>query len=280
MKRELIWLFVMLCFVIFLVWFFFCPPLPTGLGDRVWHLESVQVVGGRTLWTSDHPSRFTVEFNPTGIKGYAGCNYVSGKYLFIRFTSYFSTWWVYQTAMACSDADLQKKDKEFIDALLTPTRYTLDEHELRIYFDKATKVLVFRMPEPAATLAPAATPTPMPVPPELVRRWTLVHVVVNGEVGPPFDSNQWIRFTSARAFEAWDGCNEIWGKAIATDSNGLRVHIEDMTAAKCVDRDTGETIRTGVPFRAALGRIVAHKIRYGELWLYTSSDKSNALVFR
>lgn len=149
-----------------------------------------------------------------------------------------------------------------------------------LYFDKATKVLVFRTPEPATTPPPTATPTPMSVPPELVRRWTLVHVVVNGEVGPPFDSNQWIRFTSTRTFEAWDGCNEVWGKVMVTDSDDLHVRVDGMTMAKCIVRDTGETIRTGDPFRTALGTIVAYKIRFGELWLYTSADKSNALVFR
>jgi hypothetical protein len=139
----------------------------------------------------------------------------------------------------------------------------------------------------ACTASPAPTPmsTPSPtlvtVPPELSGHWELVHVVVNGEVDPPFYSGQWIRFSSERhQFEGSDGGRSIAGSFAYTNSHSIRLCTG---ACRVLDEQYGLSagpIETWKPFEDALVSVVAYEIRNDELWLYYPEDGSNALVFQ
>jgi heat shock protein HslJ len=126
---------------VFVVWYITNPPLPAGLGNTQWTLQAVQVVGGSVLWTSGDPSRFYLKFTDTSLEGTAGCNALSGGYFLMRFSNYLSMS-VFRTLIGCMPPYLQREN-EFLYALETATKYELSSHELRIYYDNATKVLIF-----------------------------------------------------------------------------------------------------------------------------------------
>jgi hypothetical protein len=82
-----------------------------------------------------------------------------------------------------------------------------------------------------------------------------------------------------------DGCNSHWYAFRAAPSGEIQYTGESFkTLVRCVliDEETGKSIAdTGaeeMPFWP--DDAVSYELRDGQLWLYTSKDKSNALVFR
>jgi hypothetical protein len=126
-----------------------------------------------------------------------------------------------------------------------------------------------------------------PVPPDLVGRWRLVRFVVDAQAHPPHSDNYIVTITSDKperapplgekhhiGYMAWsDGCNRHWATFSATRAGKIKFTGEHaITSKECIVLAEGILLRPDAA--------VAYEIRDGELWLYTSYDKSNALVFR
>ena len=128
-------------------------------------------------------------------------------------------------------------------------------------------------PTPGSTDDPLALPTSDPVPLELVNMWTLDQVVVEGTVNQARGSGQWISFLSDNTLVASDGCNGMWGEYAVSDEGDLTWFLGS-TANECKS-DVGDK-----RFNVMIVLVQAYEIREDELWLYTSDDRSSALVFR
>jgi hypothetical protein len=138
-----------------------------------------------------------------------------------------------------------------------------------------------------------------PIPHELVRRWRLVRLVVNGQGYPPAILDHIITIEQGSA-EGWpycgplaqhpgclewsDGCNTHWARFSITRAGEMEFAEERiMTAELCLvqDKETGEWVKdTRRDLLLRPEDAVAYEIRDGELWLYTSRDKQNALVLK
>jgi hypothetical protein len=111
------------------------------------------------------------------------------------------------------------------------------------------------------------------VPLELVDMWTLAQVVVEGTANDARGSGQWISFLSDNTLVASDGCNGIWGDYSVSDEGDLTWFLGS-TANECQSGVGDER------FNVMIVLVQAYEIREDELWLYTSDDRSSALVFR
>jgi len=111
------------------------------------------------------------------------------------------------------------------------------------------------------------------VPLELVNMWTLNQVVVEGTVNQARGSGQWISFLSDNTLVASDGCNGMWGDYSVSDEGDLAWFLGS-TANECKSTIGDER------FNVMIVLVQAYEIREDELWLYTSHDRSSALVFR
>ncbi len=128
-------------------------------------------------------------------------------------------------------------------------------------------------PTPGSTEDPLALPPSDPVPLELVNMWTLNQVVVEGTVNQARGSGQWISFLSDNTLVASDGCNGMWGDYAVSDEGDLTWFLGS-TANECKSGVGDER------FKVMIVLVQAYEIREDELWLYTSDDRSSALVFR
>jgi hypothetical protein len=132
-----------------------------------------------------------------------------------------------------------------------------------------------------------------PVPPELVGRWRLVNYVVDTQVHPPHSDHYTVGITSVlpekaprmvgkyrSGYMAWsDGCNTHWATFRATRAGKIRFTGKGaMTLKECVSVDTGATYGYDEGILLWADDAVAYELRDGQLWLYTSRDKKNALV--
>jgi heat shock protein HslJ len=128
-------------------------------------------------------------------------------------------------------------------------------------------------PTPDSLEDPLALPPSDPVPLELINMWTLSQVVVEGTVNQARGSGQWISFLSDNTLVASDGCNGMWGDYAVSDEGDLSWFLGS-TANECKAGVADER------FNVMIVLVHAYEIRENELWLYTSDDRSSALVFR
>jgi heat shock protein HslJ len=128
-------------------------------------------------------------------------------------------------------------------------------------------------PTPDSAEDPLALPTSDPVPLELINMWTLNQVVVEGTANQARGSGQWISFLSDNTLVASDGCNGMWGEYAVSDEGDLAWFLGS-TANECPAGAGDER------FNVMIVLVRAYEIRENELWLYTSEDRSSALVFR
>jgi hypothetical protein len=82
-----------------------------------------------------------------------------------------------------------------------------------------------------------------------------------------------------------DGCNTNWVAFKATRFGQMRIRpsrLQTAVACKSLDQETGKWIEYYEDEDILLwpDDAVAYEMREGELWLYTSRDKANALVLR
>ena len=143
MKRKLIWLLPILCLTVLALWYVIVPLLPSTVTSTKWHLQSVRVVGGSILWTSNDAKQFTIEFGWRTISGRGSCNSYEGGYQLNQFTRSFSTSWTFHTMIGCLGEGAQEQEEDFFHALDTANRYELREGNLHIYFENGAKELVF-----------------------------------------------------------------------------------------------------------------------------------------
>jgi len=136
-----------------------------------------------------------------------------------------------------------------------------------------------------------------PVPPELVGRWRLAHFVVDTQVHPPHSDKYMVTITVDKpegappfgekhpiGYMEWsDGCNTHWATFKATRAGKIQFAGEQrMTIVECGvrDKETGKWTEVHGDEGILLwpDDAVAYELLDGQLWLYTSQDKANALV--
>ena len=145
------------------------------------------------------------------------------------------------------------------------------------------------------TPTPTSTPTPMPEPvppPELVGKWKLVYVVINGKSGSSFAEGLWMDISRPTGTSGpvgsnvkWpNGCNVIAGKFEFSKNGVFRLASDEFlrTLKECIDPETGKqkAFPNHREFKQALMSVVAYELREDRLWLYYPKSKSNALVFQ
>ncbi|MFZ1792596.1 MAG: hypothetical protein WAU96_04165, partial [Anaerolineae bacterium] len=118
--------------------------------------------------------------------------------------------------------------------------------------------------------------------PELINtNWDLEHLLVNGEMQPPYHPNQCVHFSENGLMDFSDGCNDT-RCSIITDTE---TKICSQTLVSCsteIVRSDGysEAHSWGAEFEESLGAYKQAEIKSGYLYWYTSYVTPTTLVFR
>ena len=136
------------------------PPHGNTLSGSSWQLVSLGPVGATNPVTGN--VTITLEFGEDGqAGGNGGCNSYGGPYTVQNDSLQFGE--VTSTLIACTDPTVTEQEQQYLEALRTASRFTIEGDTLRIAYLNDGGVLNFTRSAGATPEPPAGTTTNIPV---------------------------------------------------------------------------------------------------------------------
>lgn len=103
-----------------------------------WHLQAYGAVSNPT----PAQAKAYITFEKGNVSGNAGCNTFSGQYRIVGNELLFSN--LFTTLIACLDQNAMQQESLFLNGLNNASGFTVQDENLRIYYDNGKSVLLFR----------------------------------------------------------------------------------------------------------------------------------------